>query len=58
MSGGGAPFQVFAQGRWRPPGTTIRAAPNLLSAQMGSFPANMSLSVDGWAYESSQPLSS
>jgi hypothetical protein len=48
MSGGCTPFQVFAQGRWRPVGTAIRATPNVLSAQMGSFPANMSISVNGW----------
>ncbi len=50
MSGGCAPFQVFAQGRWRTLGTAIRAAPNVLSAQLGSFPANMSISVNGWVY--------
>jgi hypothetical protein len=38
MSGGCAPFQVFAQGRWRPLGTAIRAAPNVLSAPDGQFP--------------------
>lgn len=50
MSGGCAPFRVFAQGRWQPLGATIRQAPNVLSAQVGSFPANMSISVDGWVY--------
>jgi hypothetical protein len=50
MSGGCMPFQVFAQGRWRPLGTAIRAAPNVLSTQVGSFPANMSISVNGWVY--------
>ena len=48
MSGGCAPFQVFAQGRWRPTGTAIRQQPNVLSTQVGSFPANMSISVNGW----------
>ena len=48
MSGGCAPFQVFAQNRWAPAGTAIRDAPNVLSAQNGSFPRNMSISVDGW----------
>lgn len=50
MSGGCQPFQVFAQDRWRPVGTAIRAAPNVLSVQQGSFPPNMSLSVNGWVY--------
>lgn len=50
MSGGCAPFQVFAQGRWRPKGTAIREQPNVLSTQVGSFPANMSISVNGWVY--------
>jgi hypothetical protein len=50
MSGGCAPFQVFAQGRWRPRGAAIRAAPSVLSTQVGSFPANMSISVNGWVY--------
>jgi hypothetical protein len=48
MSGGCAPFQVFAQNRWAPTGTAIRVAPNVLSAQNGSFPGNMSISVNGW----------
>jgi hypothetical protein len=48
MSGGCAPFQVFAQNRWAPVGTAIRLAPNVQSAQNGSFPGNMSISVNGW----------
>jgi hypothetical protein len=48
MSGGCAPFQVFAQNRWAPTGTAIRDAPNVLSTQNGSFPGNMSISVNGW----------
>ena len=50
MSGGCTPFQVFAQGRWRPLGTAIREAPSVLSTQVGSFPANMSISTNGWVY--------
>jgi hypothetical protein len=50
MSGGCPAFQVFAQGRWKPLGTAIRAAPNVLSAQEGSFPANMSIAVNGWVH--------
>jgi hypothetical protein len=48
MSGGCTPFQVFAQNRWAPTGTAIRDAPNVMSAQNGSFPGNMSISVNGW----------
>jgi len=48
MSGGCAPFQVFAQNRWRPYGAAIREQPNVLSDQIGSFPGNMSISVNGW----------
>ncbi|WP_300606068.1 hypothetical protein [Trebonia sp.] len=50
MSGGCAPFQVFAQDRWNPVGTAIRDAPNVLSTLNGSFPPNMSISVNGWVY--------
>ena len=50
MSGGCAPFQVFAQNRWAPAGTAIRDDPNVLSAQNGSFPGNMSISVNGWVH--------
>ena len=50
MSGGCEPFQVFAQNRWDPVGTAIRAAPNVLSVQVGSFPPNMSISVNGWVH--------
>ncbi len=50
MSGGCAPFQVFAQNRWAPVGTAIRVAPNVQSEQAGSFPGNMSISVDGWVH--------
>jgi hypothetical protein len=50
MSGGCEPFQVFAQNRWDPVGTTIRAEPSVLSTQIGSFPPNMSISVNGWVH--------
>lgn len=50
MSGGCAPYQVYAQNRWAPYGTAIREQPNVLSAQVGSEPGNMSLSVNGWVY--------
>jgi hypothetical protein len=50
MSGGCPKFQVFAQNRWAPLGTAIREQPNVLSTQVGSFPGNMSISVNGWVY--------
>ena len=50
ISGGCAPFQVFAQDRWAPLGTAIREAPNVLSTQEGSFPGNMSITVNGWVH--------
>jgi hypothetical protein len=50
MSGGCAAFQIFAQNRWAPTGTAIRTQPNVLSTQAGSFPGNMSISVNGWVY--------
>lgn len=50
MSGGCAPFAVYAQNRWRPIGTAIRAAPNAGSEQLGSFPANMIMHVNGWVH--------
>ncbi|MHB1595602.1 MAG: hypothetical protein ACYCU3_15655 [Streptosporangiaceae bacterium] len=50
MSGGCPKFQVFAQNRWAPLGTAIRSQPNVLSAQVGSFPGNMSIAVNGWVY--------
>lgn len=50
MSGGCARFQVFAQNRWAPLGAAIRAQPSVLSTQVGSFPGNMSIAVNGWVY--------
>ena len=50
MSGGCAGFQVFAQNRWQPYGTAIRAQPNVLSQLIGTEPGNFSLSVNGWVY--------
>lgn len=50
MSGGCAPFQVFAQGRWKPYGAALRRDPSVLSPQIGGFPANMSLAADGWVH--------
>lgn len=42
------PLSGFAQGRWRPTGTAIREQPNVLSTQVGGFPAKLSISVNGW----------
>lgn len=50
MSGGCPKYQVFAQNRWAPLGTAIRAQPNVLSTQIGSYPGNMSIAVNGWVY--------
>jgi hypothetical protein len=50
MSGGCSALQVFAQNRWAPLSTAIRVAPNVLSAQNGSFPGNMSIAVNGWVH--------
>jgi hypothetical protein len=50
MSGGCAPFQVFAQNRWDPIGTSVRMQPNILSDKNGSFAPNESISVDGWVH--------
>jgi hypothetical protein len=50
MSGGCTAYQVFAQNRWAPLGTAIRDQPNVLSKQIGSFPGNMSIAVNGWVY--------
>lgn len=50
FSGGCATYQIFAQNRWDPVGTAVRAQPNVLSAQEGSFPANMSIAVNGWVH--------
>ncbi len=50
MSGGCESFQLFAQNRWETLGTAIREQPNVLSTQVGSFPGNMSISVNGWVH--------
>jgi len=50
MSGGCAPYQIFAQDRWTPVGTAIREQPNVLSTQVGSYVPNKSITVNGWVY--------
>lgn len=48
--GGCSPYQIFAQNRWPPLGTTAHAQPNVLSTDMATFPGNKSLSVNGWVH--------
>ncbi len=50
FSGGCPAFRVYAQNRWRPVGTAIRISPNALSTQVGSFPPNMVIAVNGWVH--------
>jgi hypothetical protein len=50
LRGGCAPFQIHAQNRWAPLGTTVHAQPNVLSTEMSTFPGNKSLSVNGWLH--------
>ena len=50
LSGGCDAFQVFAQNRWDPVGTAVRAQPNVLSKKVDSFSANASIAVDGWVH--------
>lgn len=50
FSGGCDAFQVFAQNRWNPYGTAVRAAPNVTSKKVGGFAPNESIAVDGWVH--------
>lgn len=50
FAGGCGPYQIYAQNRWAPLGTTVRSQPNVLSASVTTFPGNMSLSVNGWVH--------
>ncbi len=50
FSGGCDAFQVFAQNRWDPVGTVVRAEPNVNSKQVGGFAANQSIAVNGWVH--------
>lgn len=50
FSGGCDAFQVFAQNRWDPVGTVVRAQPNVISKQVGGFGPNQSIPVNGWVH--------
>jgi len=49
-SGGCDAFQVFAQNRWAPTGTAVRAAPNIEAHVVATYPGNFSIMVDGWVH--------
>lgn len=48
FTGGCASFTVYSEDRWSPVGTTIRAAPNVLSTPEGSYAPNSKIAVNGW----------
>jgi len=50
FSGGCDAFQIFAQNRWDPVGTVVRAQPNVNSKQVGGYAANQSITVNGWVH--------
>ena len=50
ISGGCPAFQLFAQGRWKPYGSTVRSQPNVESRVVTTSPENLSLAVDGWVH--------
>lgn len=50
FSGGCDAFQVFAQNRWDPVGTVVRASPNVTANRVGSFRPNYSITVNGWVH--------
>jgi hypothetical protein len=50
FSGGCAPFELYAQNRWQPYGTAIRAAPSPTSKETGAFSPNHLVAVNGWVY--------
>lgn len=50
FSGGCDAFQVFAQNRWDPVGTVVRAGPNVNAKRVGGYAANQSISSDGWVH--------
>jgi hypothetical protein len=50
FSGGCDAFQIFAQNRWDPYGTAVRAQPNVLSPKVSGFAPNQSIAVDGWVH--------
>ena len=50
MTGGCAPFQVFAQNRWQPYGARQLAGPNLQSRVIGPVAPNKTIYVNGWVH--------
>jgi hypothetical protein len=50
FSGGCDAFQVFAQNRWDPIGTIVRAQPNVNSKRVGGYGPNESITVNGWVH--------
>jgi hypothetical protein len=50
FSGGCDAFQVFAQNRWDPIGTVVRAQPNVNSKNVGTYGPNQSITVNGWVH--------
>ena len=48
LVGGYEPFTVFAQNRWDPLGTSVRAEPFGTAEKAGSFAPNELIAVDGW----------
>jgi len=50
MTGGCAPFQVFAQNRWQPYGARQLAGPNLQSRVIGPIAPNKTIYVNGWVH--------
>lgn len=45
-----SPYRVYAQNRWTPLGTAIRAKPAVESEKIGEFSGNQSIMVDGWMH--------
>lgn len=48
LVGGCEAFTVFAQNRWAPLGTAVRAEPFGVAEKVGSFAPNELIAVDGW----------
>ena len=50
FNGGCTPYNIYAQNRWQPTGTAIRAQPSVLSTREGSYAGNSLISVNGWVH--------
>lgn len=48
-------FRVYAQNRWQPYGTAVRAEPDVLSNKIASFAPNEAIAVNGW-FDSGEPI--